>query len=119
MRLGAAEPLGVTREHALLKSARCFDASRAEALAAEQELTSDGVFYVRRFAYGVVCPRNAGGRRARHRRRGVTRRQRSGQDPPLPSRRRSRAWPSITGLVPSGRLSLTSTHFAIPMSALA
>lgn len=32
--------------------------------------------------------------------------------------RRSRAWPSITGLLPSGRPSLTSTHFAMPMSAL-
>jgi PmbA protein len=30
--------------------------SRTEALAREQKLTSDGEFYGRRFAYGVVCP---------------------------------------------------------------
>jgi hypothetical protein len=30
--------------------------SRASDLTAGQELTSDGEFYGRRFAYGVVCP---------------------------------------------------------------
>ena len=30
--------------------------SRVSALTASQELTSDGEFYGRRFAYGVVCP---------------------------------------------------------------
>jgi PmbA protein len=30
--------------------------SRTQALARDQELTSDGEFYGRRFAYGVVCP---------------------------------------------------------------
>jgi len=30
--------------------------SRTQALTAEQQLTSDGEFYGRRFAYGVVCP---------------------------------------------------------------
>jgi hypothetical protein len=30
--------------------------SRTKALTREQKLTSDGEFYGRRFAYGVVCP---------------------------------------------------------------
>jgi hypothetical protein len=30
--------------------------TRAQALTREQKLTSDGEFYGRRFAYGVVCP---------------------------------------------------------------
>jgi hypothetical protein len=30
--------------------------ARVGALSAGQELTSDGEFYGRRFAYGVVCP---------------------------------------------------------------
>jgi predicted Zn-dependent protease len=30
--------------------------SRAQALTRDQKLTSDGEFYGRRFAYGVVCP---------------------------------------------------------------
>jgi PmbA protein len=30
--------------------------SRTRALARDQKLTSDGEFYGRRFAYGVVCP---------------------------------------------------------------
>ena len=30
--------------------------SRAQALARDQRLTSDGEFYGRRFAFGVVCP---------------------------------------------------------------
>ena len=30
--------------------------SRVEALTAAQKLTTDGEFYGRRFAYGVVCP---------------------------------------------------------------
>jgi predicted Zn-dependent protease len=30
--------------------------TRAQALTRDQKLTSDGEFYGRRFAYGVVCP---------------------------------------------------------------
>ena len=44
--------------------------SRTQALGRDQKLTSDGEFYGRRFAYGVVCPA-ASGRGAVHGRRRV------------------------------------------------